>query len=74
MRDCFKIPEKAYFQLSPGENYISHTEPDDKRMNMFIQLRSGGEAKRITSVTGTPTRRTGSTSTKRWRSFWRNTC
>jgi dipeptidyl aminopeptidase/acylaminoacyl peptidase len=51
MRDFFKNPEKAYFQVSPDGNYISFTQPYEKRMNIFIQPRMGGEAKRVTSVT-----------------------
>ncbi|MCX6138878.1 MAG: S9 family peptidase [Ignavibacteriales bacterium] len=51
MRDFFKNPEKAYFQVSPDGDYISFTQPYEKRMNIFVQPRAGGEAKRITSVT-----------------------
>ena len=51
MRDFFKNPEKAYFQISPGGNYISFTQPYEQRMNIFVQARGSNEAKRITSIT-----------------------
>ncbi|MCJ7497140.1 MAG: prolyl oligopeptidase family serine peptidase, partial [candidate division Zixibacteria bacterium] len=51
MRDFFKNPEKAYFQISPDGNYISFTQPYEKRMNIFVQARGSNEAKRITSIT-----------------------
>ena len=51
MRDFFKNPEKAYFQVSPDGNWISFTMPYESRMNIFIQERGAAEAKRITSVT-----------------------
>ena len=51
MRDFFKNPEKAYFQISPDGNYISFTQPYEKRMNIFVQARGSNEAKRVTAVT-----------------------
>jgi dipeptidyl aminopeptidase/acylaminoacyl peptidase len=51
LRDFFKNPEKAYFQISPDGNYISFTQPYEKRMNIFVQARGSNEAKRITSIT-----------------------
>jgi dipeptidyl aminopeptidase/acylaminoacyl peptidase len=51
MRDFFKNPEKAYFQISPDGNYISFTQPYQSRMNIFVQARGSSEAKRVTSIT-----------------------
>lgn len=51
MRDFFKNPEKAYFQISPDGNYISFTQPYESRMNVFVQKRGSDEIKRVTSVT-----------------------
>ncbi len=51
MRDFFKNPEKAYFQISPDGNYISFTQPYENRMNIFVQARGSNEAKRVTAVT-----------------------
>ncbi len=51
LRDFFKNPEKAYFQISPDGNYISFTQPYQNRMNIFVQRRGENEATRITSVT-----------------------
>jgi len=51
LEDFFKNPEKAYFQISPNGEYISHTEPFENRMNIFVQ-KTGEEKKiRMTSVT-----------------------
>lgn len=51
MRDFFKNPEKAYYQLSPDGKHISFTQPYESRMNVFVQPLGGEETKRITSVT-----------------------
>lgn len=51
MRDFFKNPEKAYFQISPDGNHISFIQPYESRMNVFVQARGSNEAKRVTSVT-----------------------
>jgi dipeptidyl aminopeptidase/acylaminoacyl peptidase len=51
MRDFFKNPEKTAFLISPDGKYISHVEPYERRMNIFVQKTSDGKAKRITSVT-----------------------
>jgi dipeptidyl aminopeptidase/acylaminoacyl peptidase len=51
MRDFFKNPEKAVFQLSPDGNYISFVAPYEHRMNIHIQKRGSVNVKRITSVT-----------------------
>jgi dipeptidyl aminopeptidase/acylaminoacyl peptidase len=51
MRDFFKNPEKTAFTVSADGKFIAHVEPYERRMNIFVQSISGGEAKRITSVT-----------------------
>lgn len=51
VRDFFKNPEKAYFQISPDGNYISFVQPFESRLNVFVQPRGSSEAKRVTSVT-----------------------
>jgi len=50
VKDFFRNPEKAQYQLSPDGKYISHTEPYENRMNIFIQNLDGGIPYRITSV------------------------
>ncbi len=51
LRDFFKNPERAGYQLSPNGEYYSYLMPYKNRMNIFVQLRSGGTAVRITSET-----------------------
>ncbi len=51
VRDFFKNPEKAYFQVSPDGNWISFTMPYESRMNINVQKRGSTEVKRITSIT-----------------------
>jgi len=51
MRDFFKNPDKAYFQVSPDGNWISFTMPYENRMNIHVQKRGSTEVKRITSLT-----------------------
>ncbi|HBC47592.1 MAG TPA: S9 family peptidase, partial [candidate division Zixibacteria bacterium] len=51
MRDFFKNPEKAYFQISPDGNLIASIQPYQGRMNIFVQTRGSDEAKRVTTVT-----------------------
>jgi dipeptidyl aminopeptidase/acylaminoacyl peptidase len=51
LRDFFKNPQKAYFQISPDGNYISFTQPYQNRMNIHVQKRGTQDDKRITSVT-----------------------
>ena len=51
MRDFFKNPEKAYFQISPDGNFIAFTQPYQNRMNIFVQTRGSDDAKRVTSMT-----------------------
>ncbi|HTK49382.1 MAG TPA: S9 family peptidase [Gemmatimonadaceae bacterium] len=51
VRDFFRNPEKAYFQVSQGGKYVSYTEPYQNRMNIVVRPVAGGEARRITSIT-----------------------
>jgi len=51
LEDFFKNPEKAYFQISPNGEYISHTEPYESRMNIFVQKAGEEKSIRMTAVT-----------------------
>jgi dipeptidyl aminopeptidase/acylaminoacyl peptidase len=49
LRDFFRNPEKAGFQVSPDGHSISFMQPYQQRMNVFVQPRTGGPAVRVTS-------------------------
>ncbi len=51
LRDFFKNPERTAYQISPDGNWISYLAPYERRLNVFVMPRSGGEAKRITAET-----------------------
>jgi dipeptidyl aminopeptidase/acylaminoacyl peptidase len=51
LRDFFKNPEKAGFQVSPDGKSISFVQPHQRRMNVFVQPRKGGPAVRVSSET-----------------------
>lgn len=51
VRDFFKNPEKAYFQVSPDGRQISFTQPYESRMNVMVMPVGGTEARRVTAVT-----------------------
>ena len=51
LRDFFRNPEIAGFQLSPSGNDLAFVRPYENRLNVFIRPRQGGEEKRLTSVT-----------------------
>lgn len=51
IRDFFRNPEKARFQLSPGGDQIAYLAPWNNRMNIHIQKPGATGATRITSVT-----------------------
>ncbi|MEI8135627.1 MAG: S9 family peptidase [bacterium] len=51
LRDFFKNPEKTGYQISPDGNWISYLAPYERRLNVFVMPRAGGESKRITSET-----------------------
>ncbi|MBV9998432.1 MAG: S9 family peptidase [Verrucomicrobia bacterium] len=51
LRDFFRNPEIAGFQLSPSGNDLAYVRPYESRLNVFIRPREGGEEKRLTSVT-----------------------
>jgi hypothetical protein len=50
LRDFFRNPETAAYQLSPSGESITFLKSVDSRMNVWIQPRAGGEAKQITHV------------------------
>ena len=51
LRDFFKNPEKADFQVSPDATRISFMQPYQRRMNVFVQPLAGGSAVRVTNET-----------------------
>jgi dipeptidyl aminopeptidase/acylaminoacyl peptidase len=51
LRDFFRNPEQAGYQLSPNGNYYAYLGPYEKRQNIFVKPRSGGDAVRLTSET-----------------------
>ncbi len=51
VKDFFRNPEKARYQISPDGNWISFMSPYENRMNVFVQKIDSKEAKRITSET-----------------------
>ena len=51
LRDFFKNPEKAGFQVSPDGKSISFMQSYQRRMNVFVQPRKGGPAVRVSSET-----------------------
>jgi dipeptidyl aminopeptidase/acylaminoacyl peptidase len=51
LRDFFRNPEQATFQLSPDGNSIALLQPYQNRMNVFVRPRTGGPAVRVTSET-----------------------
>jgi dipeptidyl aminopeptidase/acylaminoacyl peptidase len=51
LRDFFKNPEKAAFQLSPDGKSIAFLQPYQRRLNVFVQPRKGGSAVRVSSET-----------------------
>ncbi len=51
IRDFFRNPEKARFQISPDGEMISYLAPWNNRMNIHVQKIGEKEATRITSVT-----------------------
>ncbi|MDD4179711.1 MAG: S9 family peptidase, partial [Candidatus Margulisbacteria bacterium] len=50
LRDFFRNPEKAAYQLSQDGKTISYLAPYRKRLNIFVRPTAGGAAKRITNV------------------------
>ncbi len=51
LRDFFKNPDRTGYQISPDGKWISYLSPYERRKNIFIMPREGGEAKRITGET-----------------------
>jgi dipeptidyl aminopeptidase/acylaminoacyl peptidase len=50
LRDFFRNPETTGYALSPSGNLIAFLKPVERRLNIFIQAKSGGDAKQITQV------------------------
>lgn len=51
LRDFFRNPEHSGYQISPDGKWISYLSPYERRKNVFVVPRSGGEARRITDIT-----------------------
>ena len=54
LRDFFRNPEKTSYRISPDGRFVSHTEPYERRMNVFVEPRGAigkGKAVRVTSET-----------------------
>jgi dipeptidyl aminopeptidase/acylaminoacyl peptidase len=51
LRDFFRNPERASFEISPDGNTLSFMQPYQNRMNVFVQPRAGGEPLRLTNET-----------------------
>ncbi len=51
MKDFFRNPEIASFQLSPDGKKLAYTKPWERRMNVFVRDIDGGGERRLTSVT-----------------------
>ena len=50
LRDFFRNPQTTGYELSPSGELIGFLKPVDSRLNIFVQPKSGGEAKQITAV------------------------
>ncbi len=51
LKDFFRTPEFSGYQISPDGNWISFLAPYERRRNIFVRPRAGGDAKRLTSET-----------------------
>ncbi|MDP4234728.1 MAG: S9 family peptidase, partial [Bacteroidota bacterium] len=56
LRDFFRNPEKTAYKISPDGRYVSHMEPYERRLNVFVEPReaagTGSTALRVTNETG----------------------
>src|SRR6202162_4519172 len=50
LRDFFRNPQTTGYELSPSGALIAFLKPVESRLNIFVQPKSGGEAKQITQV------------------------
>src|ERR1700724_4923793 len=50
LRDFFRNPQTTGYELSPSGAFIGFLKPVDSRLNIFVQPKSGGEAKQIAQV------------------------
>src|SRR5262249_30833278 len=54
LRDFFRNPDKSAYRISPDGTHVSHTEPYEHRMNIFVEPRETlgqGKAVRVSSET-----------------------
>jgi dipeptidyl aminopeptidase/acylaminoacyl peptidase len=50
LRDFFRNPQTTGYEISPSGELIGFLKPVDSRLNIFVQSKSGGDAKQITQV------------------------
>ena len=51
LRDFFKNPQTAYYQVSPDGRFVSYTEPYQSRMNITVRALGQTAGRRITAIT-----------------------
>jgi dipeptidyl aminopeptidase/acylaminoacyl peptidase len=51
LHDFFKNPEITGFQLSPSGEDLAYLKPYDKRLNLFVRPKDGGQETQLTKVT-----------------------
>ena len=51
MEDFFRKPEQVQIRISPGGTHLAWLAPYERRLNLFVQDLSGGDAVRVTSAT-----------------------
>ncbi|HYM34603.1 MAG TPA: hypothetical protein VET48_04355, partial [Steroidobacteraceae bacterium] len=51
LKDFFRTPDESGYHISPDGNWISYLAPYERRKNIFVMPRTGGEARRVTSET-----------------------
>ena len=49
MRDFFRLPERAHYRISPDGATLAFMQPWERRMNIYVQPASGGDAVRISA-------------------------
>lgn len=49
MRDFFRLPERAHYRISPDGLTLAFMQPWERRMNIYVQPASGGDAVRISA-------------------------
>ncbi|HKP80687.1 MAG TPA: S9 family peptidase [Pyrinomonadaceae bacterium] len=50
MKDFFRNPTKAGYQISPNGEYLAYLQPWENRQNVFVEKIGSGQATRVTSA------------------------